>query len=157
MARSYYQNEFVIGSASGEAIAYFGNLAAGAKPQQCPKLAIRIKADNAVEFGLRDCNGTLDFCKAATGRFMGCGDANWCEPKTDFIVGHLNVDVPGQRQLFLMWVRIEPQPVDPEKYLTLGMFIVKNASSLSGGEGGLFGLGTGQEDGGGSGSGPNHA
>jgi hypothetical protein len=155
---SFYDgHEFTLDSTSGEGEKLFGKVPGGANPTTL-KIAIDPKS-SLVTFTVKGASPTTgrDFSKEATARYID-GDqfesATWPDPMQDVIVGHINYGVKGRQQLFLMWVRQDTPLRDPKRALKLGFFFFANRTRFSTGDGDMTVKGVGQENGGGSGTGP---
>lgn len=154
MPKAYYQNTFSIDLTSGEAELFFGAELSAVPEDERPRLAIAIDKANNVTFAVEHSRGSIDFAAVARGRFLNTSDPDWHDARSDLVIGDVFHDKPKKRQLFLLWVRMDGNGADPEKYLRLGFHFFRNDSRLSGGEGDLFGAGVGQQSGGGTGGGP---
>lgn len=156
--------EFILQRTKGEAEKLFGPLPLTAgKP---PTLKINIdRVSSMVSFTYTQNDASPDphrnFPAEAmlSARYID-GDKfqsqNWPDPMNDMIIGHINWDDPDKRQLFLMWSRLDPNAADPRQALRLGFFFFANSVRFSSCKGGVTVPGIGQDNGGGSGTGPNH-
>ena len=149
----YTKTEFTLDSTSGEAEKLFGAVPG---MTTAPKLRIAIGSDAHVTFTVTGAEGEAgrDFSAEAEARYIdgnNFNSATWPDERNDMIIGHINWNQSGKQQLFLMWVREDPR--DPTQ-LKLGFFFFANATRFSRCEGEMTIEGVGQQDGGGSGTGP---
>ncbi|HSE11074.1 MAG TPA: hypothetical protein VLB69_00440 [Rudaea sp.] len=156
--------EFVLQRTNGEAEKLFGPLPLIAgKP---PTLKINIdRVSSMVSFTYTQNDASPDHGRnfpneaMLSARYID-GDKfenqNWPDPMNDMIIGHINWNDPGKRQLFLMWSRVDPNAPDPRQPLRLGFFFFTNGVRFSSCNGGVTVPGIGQDNGGGSGTGPTH-
>ena len=146
----YRDKEFVIDSTVGEGAKLFGY---APSPAGVPPTTLRIKLnqEGLVTLVLLQGGGTRAFFPSA--RYIdGENFENMYPdfPSNDLIIGHFDFGDPNEQQFFLMWVR--PDPKDP-KTLRLAFFIFAHSSRFSTGVGSMTPL-VGQQNGGGTGTGP---
>ena len=155
--------EFSLDNATGEAKLLFGALPV-LPGKKAPTLKIDIdRKTSFVTFTFTANDATPDpgrnIAQEASARYIDgkLFDSQWWpDEANDVIIGHLNWgDKTGKQQLFLMWVRPDMPMLDPQRPLRINFFIFANATRFSSCSGGMMVPGEGEDNGGGSGTGPN--
>ena len=153
MSIDWYQGKtFTLDSTSGEGENLFG-IAPAPPKKKAPRLRIRIAKDGKVHLSLSGQRGSRRLRVQA--RYIDGQKFEsfyYPDPLNDIIVGHFDWGSKTEQQLFLMWVR--PDPEAPKKKLRLGFFIFAHDTRFSCGKGPMIVPDPGQQNGGGTGTGP---
>lgn len=161
MAKAHYTNKFMIVSTNGEAEEFFGKNLMDLPASKRPRLKIKVGRDNCVKFKVLHAPKSVKvkFGDIADGRFLGSDHVKWPNEGTgtDVIIGDIYRDDPERHQLFVMWVKANRKAKTKKDKLVLGFYFFENDCRISRGASSTLDLcecGSGQQAGGGTGTGP---